>query len=360
MKNKKTIAPRKSLPSKQIPQNKNSSKANSIRKRISKIKKSIKEKEPKKVVLFNEAPKNSKEEPFFKMGCPVPPWTSKSLIELCTYLNLSGAKLSQLIGIPYSTIRNWVCEKAKIENSKSFPKLEEFEKRISKLRKTAEEVLRKKNEAEKNKKVLLKESWSILRIRKFIKRMGLTQPEFAVFAGVSYDTVVSWCQGRRKLRRKDMATYFERMEKILEEKGFSEISDDVAMNSEAESRFTAEPGMLGKIADVPDNGSGKYKVLSIEKIPGVSQKLRDMDSIEVSPDKKNYIISLSLGSKSYEFKGSWVTQRDRKMIEILSDNSKYPFGKVGCIGLFKKCVVVNFWPTTNLPYRIIARIPEED
>ncbi|MBF0410379.1 MAG: hypothetical protein HQM10_23735 [Candidatus Riflebacteria bacterium] len=316
------------------------------------------DKQPKKSQIFQEVQVDPRDDPFFSMHCPVPPWTATSIQELAKYIDVSGSELAKLIGLPYSTVRNWISGKARIQNSKSFALLQKFEKKIKKLRADAEVEFEKRANEEIHRKILLKEAWPVERIRELISRMALTQPEFAVFAGVSYDTVVSWCQGRRNLRRKDMSAYFEKIEEIIEKKGYP--AENVASSLNSSGMQINDPTPAARLEEIPDNGVGEFLVHTVESVPGKIKLAKKNNTIVIKSDKKiGYKITIEIGTKSYNFNGIKVLQRDRKMIEIVSPESKYPFGKVGCIGLFKKSIVVNFWPTSDLPYRIVARIPKD-
>ncbi|HNV69459.1 MAG TPA: helix-turn-helix transcriptional regulator, partial [Candidatus Ozemobacteraceae bacterium] len=66
----------------------------------------------------------------------------------------------------------------------------------------------------------LPKPWPIARIRNLMDAWGMSQVDFAIFSGVSYDSVTSWCRGRRHLVSRVTSEHLEKAEKIATSRKF--------------------------------------------------------------------------------------------------------------------------------------------
>lgn len=292
-----------------------------------------------------------------QMAVPVPPWTPKNIVKLAKYLGLSQAKVTEIIGISYSALRAWIDGRSKSISSKILSKLEEFERKIPGLRTKAEEKFKVLAEKEERRKSRLNKPWSVTRIRCFMHTWGMTQVEFAIFAGVSYDTVTSWSRGRRRLVRKETAERISFAEKVGLDRGFSKGTSNKKDSPWVLIREFFVQNAKGKVSpDLPEKLIGTFPLQVVEKDPKTYVLGKKSENIAISPKKKKdqVKVELKLGRKTREFSGTWRKLGGIKVLELNSDDKNFMKGQAGCITPAKNVLKISLWGISDLPVRMTA------
>lgn len=294
-----------------------------------------------------------------KMACPVPPWTPQNIVRLAKYLGISQARLTSLLGISYSALRAWIDGRSKSISPSILARLKKFEGKIRSFRAKAEEKFSEVSLKEERRKSRLPKPWPVSRIRSFMHTWGMSQIEFAIFAGVSYDTVTSWSRGRRRLVRRDTAEHLMSAEKVATQRGFSKKSSDSKENPWSALRKFAAAKVELKDKEIPKNCQGNFLVQVIEKTPGQFKAAKNAELVTISAGKKKKSVlevKLNLGKQILKFEGRWIQLGGVKVIELSTDKDDKNFmnGTAGCITPSKNLLRISLWSAKDIPVRLTA------
>ena len=294
-----------------------------------------------------------------EMACPVPPWTPRNIVKLAKYLGLSQAKMTEMMGISYSALRAWIDGRSRSISAKILSRLEEFESGIPALRAEAEEKLVDVVEREERRKSRMNKPWPVSRIRSFMHTWGMTQVEFAIFAGVSYDTITSWSRGRRRLVRKETADHIAEAEHVGLARGFKKGTATKKMNPWSLIReFCTENGEIRRAVVLPRNLLDAYSLVGLEKTPGEYSLGKPADSIVLSAGtrKDRVKVEVKIGRKIHKFDGIWRKLGGSKVIELMAteDDPRFFLGRAGCITPGKTMLKISLWAKSELPVRLTA------
>lgn len=294
-----------------------------------------------------------------EMACPVPPWTPKNIVKLAKYLGLSQAKLTEMIGISYSALRAWIDGRSQSISAKILARLETFEEEIPALRGEAEERLKDVVERESRRKSRMNKPWPVSRIRSFMHTWGMTQVEFAIFAGVSYDTITSWSRGRRRLVRKETADHIAEAEKTGLERGFKKGTPSKKDNPWALIRaFGALHGSVRPAVPLNRTLLDTYACQVVEKSPRKMSMGKSSEKVVISAGgKKDRVhVEMKLAGETLKLNGIWRRLGGSKVIELLADDDddRFFMGHAGCITPGKTTLKISLWAKTDLPVRFTA------
>ncbi|HNW36353.1 MAG TPA: hypothetical protein PKM25_15545 [Candidatus Ozemobacteraceae bacterium] len=203
--------------------------------------------------------------------------------------------------------------------------------------------------------------WSVERIRGFMSTWGMTQAEFAIFCGVSYDTVTSWSRGRRNLVRVDHAEHIANAEKVAKKRKLPVRGGDETVAPWAGLRtFVRRSLPMKRTKVISADLNGSFKIAGVEMNP---QKIRLADPIETvmigkSKGKKGGIpVTIIANGFEISLEGKWRELGGARLLELLApvEDPSFFAGHAGCITPGKQNLRINLWPTdVKIPMRLIA------
>ena len=203
--------------------------------------------------------------------------------------------------------------------------------------------------------------WSVERIRSFMSTWGMTQAEFAIFCGVSYDTVTSWSRGRRNLVRVDHAEHIANAEKAAKKRKLPVRGGDETIAPWADLRtFVRRSLTMKRTKVIPADLNGSFKINGVEMSP---EKIRLADPMEIvtigkTKGKKSSVpVTIVANGLEISLEGQWRELGGARLLELLvpADDPHFFAGHAGCITPGKQNLRINLWPTdTKIPMRLIA------
>jgi DNA-binding transcriptional regulator YiaG len=267
--------------------------------------------------------------------------------------------MTKHLNISYSALRAWIDGRSQSISQGILERLEKFEKKIPALRQEAEVRFAEIAEKEDRRKSRLAKPWAVARIRSFMHTWGMSQVEFALFAGVSYDSVTSWSRGRRRLVRRETAQHLTFAEKIATDRGFDKKKSGEKENPWVAIRHFANQGKTGQfLTEIPKNGLGTFIVQVVEKNPGDMRFGKKNETLTiVSLRKKGQVeVKLTLGQKEWTFAGEFRSLGGVRAIELQTspDDPLFMNGRVGCITPAKNQLRLSLWAMKDLPIRMSA------
>jgi DNA-binding transcriptional regulator YiaG len=293
--------------------------------------------------------------------CPVPPWEAKRIMDLAEFLCLSQARLAQLMGVSYSTLRSLAKGRIKALRPATVAQLKRFEKTIPTLRRKAQSKLALKAEVEIRRQNRLEKPWPVSRIRAFMHTWGMSQAEFALFCGVSYDSVTSWSRGRRRLVRRHLADHIERAETLARTRGFRKARGDKKSDPWVSIRAYLNKQVPQRVAtELPSVLKGAFPIAAVEEEPGKYRLGRAGESLSITPGKKKgtLVVTLPLGKKSLSVAGTWFKMGGAPIMALTADPKDPEFfdGKAGCLSPSQKALRISLWSARKLPLRLWAEL----
>jgi len=293
--------------------------------------------------------------------CPVPPWNTKTILKLAQFLVISQAELARLTGVSYSMLRAWISGRTREPARKTQDLFKKLEKKIPALRKAALGRIAAKLELESQKVPRLAKPWPINRIRSFMHVWGMSQYEFAIFCGVSYDTVTSWSRGRRRLVRSQTAELVEAAEKAAQMRGFPVAGPNVKRKPwEGLRTLGGLNRCLAKLSPIKNSLIGTFGVCAVETLPQKCRLGTPVDKILISRGKQNgsLNIKLSLGKSSFNLTGRWKKLGGCDYVELNSEKDDPTFfsSAAGCLTPGARLLRLSLWsPKKGFPIRLLAR-----
>ncbi len=293
------------------------------------------------------------------VSCPVPPWTPKNILALSKFLALSQVKLAEHLGISYSSLRAWISGRTKAVSPRMQSFLKKFEKKIPKLRAFAVERLEARKLREERKFKRLAKPMAVSNIRVIMRRWGMSQAEFAMFCGVSYDSVTSWSRGRRRLVRVDLAERVHQLEELATRKGFPKVGPNTRVNPWMGLRdFVASKIKPAKYQRLPGKPTGSFQVIAVETAPGAFRAGRSSEKLTIKPPKGKgpSQLKLILGAQEITLSGTLRTMGgvDFIQLEAGEKDPSFLFGQAGCVNLGKQFLRISLWSSKKLPIRVIC------
>lgn len=292
-------------------------------------------------------------------ACPVPPWEPKPLLKLVRYLGLSQAELARLIGISYSTFRAWIGGRTQDPSPRTLEQLKKFEKKIPALREAALQRQADHQEKEQRRASRLGKPWPVNRIRAFMHTWGMSQAEFAIFCGVSYDSVTSWSRGRRHLVRRQTAEHVERAEQAAHTRGFPLVGPNIKKNPWAGLKaFAVKNRCLSRLGEIPRGLLGTFAIRAAEQAPGRFLKGKPTDKITIKKGKQRQSLEIKIvcGKTALTLTGHWMKLGgiDYVALTAPADDPRFFQGMAGCLTPGQTLLRFSLWSARPLPLRLLA------
>ncbi len=203
--------------------------------------------------------------------------------------------------------------------------------------------------------------WPVERIRGFMSTWGMTQAEFAIFCGVSYDTVTSWSRGRRNLVRVDHAEHIANAEKAAAKRKLPVRDGDESVAPWATLRtYVRRHSPAKRFKKIPDNIYGSYAILGVEMNQDDVRLTDPVETVEIGKSEaKQADVSVTIHARNLEItlEGRWRELGGAKLLELIAPEEDPCFfgGHAGCITPGKQNLRINLWPADKrIPMRFIA------
>jgi len=203
--------------------------------------------------------------------------------------------------------------------------------------------------------------WPVERIRGFMSLWGMTQAEFAIFCGVSYDTVTSWSRGRRNLVRVDHAGHIEAAEKAARKRKLTIPAEGAPAAPWAPLRaFVRRHSPIRQAGTIPANLCGTFPVAGVEMHPAALRLADPIESVTIGKAKgKSEAIPVTIIANGLEItlEGRWRELGGARLLELIApvDEPCFFGGHAGCITPGKQILRINLWPAdARIPMRLIA------
>lgn len=207
----------------------------------------------------------------------------------------------------------------------------------------------------------LAKPWPVERIRGFMSTWGMTQAEFAIFCGVSYDTVTSWSRGRRNLVRVDHAEHIASAEKAAAKRKLPARGGDETVAPWAGLRtFVRKHSPAKRAKNISDDIHGTYDVLGVEMNPDEIRLAETIETVEIgtSGNKQGKVpVTIIANELEITLEGRWRELGGAKLLELIAPEEDPCFfgGHAGCITPGKQSLRINLWPADKrIPMRLIA------
>ncbi len=207
----------------------------------------------------------------------------------------------------------------------------------------------------------LAKPWPVERIRGFMSTWGMTQAEFALFCGVSYDTVTSWSRGRRNLVRVDHAEHIANAEKAAAKRRLRIHGGDESVAPWAGLRtYVRRHSPVKRFKNIPSDIHGSYAILGVEMSPDEIRLADPIEKIEIGATREKQAdvsVTIVMNSLEMTLEGRWRELGGAKLLELIAPEEDPCFfgGHAGCITPGKQNLRINLWPTDKrIPMRIIA------
>lgn len=207
----------------------------------------------------------------------------------------------------------------------------------------------------------LAKPWPVERIRGFMSTWGMTQAEFAIFCGVSYDTVTSWSRGRRNLVRVDHAEHIASAEKAAAKRKLPARKGDESMAPWAGIRtFVRRHSPAKRLKNIPSDMQGTFDILGVEMTPDDIRLAEPIETLSIGkPEGRQGNIPVTIIANRLEISlvGRWRELGGAKLLELIAPAEDPSFfgGHAGCITPGKQNLRINLWPTDKkIPMRLIA------
>jgi len=207
----------------------------------------------------------------------------------------------------------------------------------------------------------LAKPWPVERIRGFMSTWGMTQAEFAIFCGVSYDTVTSWSRGRRNLVRVDHAEHISSAEKAATKRNLPARGGDEPVAPWASLRtYVRKHSPAKRFKKIHEDIQGVFGILGVEMNPDEIRLADPIEKIEIGkPVGKQANIPVTIIANALEITldGRWRELGGAKLLELAAPAEDPHFfgGHAGCITPGKQILRINLWPTDKrIPMRLIA------
>ena len=201
------------------------------------------------------------------------------------------ARLAELLGISQRDFYN-------LRARKIFPqdvqdRLQAKKKQLTAL---AKEMLQKRQEKETRQqesaaRTLRRESISPDILREVLTMWGTSQVETACVAGVSYDTVTSWCNGRRRIFRLEHLDLIDRLRKIAKKRRFSAVDTVFFAGHFPLMRFIQSKKK--QVLGFSKEPTGTFPIVALETSRGKFRLGKETDSICLRRAKDGFTLSLS-------------------------------------------------------------------
>ncbi|HOT30056.1 MAG TPA: hypothetical protein PLU72_17905 [Candidatus Ozemobacteraceae bacterium] len=207
----------------------------------------------------------------------------------------------------------------------------------------------------------LPKPWPVERIRGFMSTWGMTQAEFAIFCGVSYDTVTSWSRGRRNLVRVDHAEHISNAEKAAAKRKLPARGGDEAIAPWAGLRtYVRRHSPVKRFKNIPVDMCGTFDILGVEMTPEDIRLAEPIETLTIGkPGGKQGGIPVTIIANRLEItlEGRWRELGGAKLLELIAPAEDPCFfgGHAGCITPGKQILRINLWPADKkIPMRLIA------
>lgn len=203
--------------------------------------------------------------------------------------------------------------------------------------------------------------WPVERIRGFMSLWGMTQAEFAIFCGVSYDTVTSWSRGRRNLVRVDHAGHIEAAEKAARKRKLTASGGGETAAPWAPLRtFVRRHSPIRQAGIIPANLCGTFPVAGVEMHPAALRLADPIESVTIGKAKgRSEAVPVTIIANGLEItlEGRWRELGGARLLELIApvDEPCFFGGHAGCITPGKQNLRINLWPAdARIPMRLIA------
>ncbi len=221
----------------------------------------------------------------------------------------------------------------------------------------------KKKVALKTKKLVAKpkalpkrlpKPWPIARIRSLMEAWGMSQVDFAIFAGVSYDSVTSWCRGRRHLVNRATAEHLEKAEKIAHSRKFKPTGGKPWAGfknyMKNESTVKVDTDLELKTFD------GTFKLEVVETTPGKFRNATKNEKVAIKMSGKNGKVALHIGRQKIDFDGVLHHMGGAPALELIASPKDKDFlaGRAGCITFVAGLLRIGLWSTGGYPVRMVG------
>lgn len=203
----------------------------------------------------------------------------------------------------------------------------------------------------------LAKPWPVSRIRSLMTAWGMSQVEFAIFSGVSYDSVTSWCRGRRRLVRRETAEHLEKAEKISSGRKFAKSAEQgktwKALKDYCETYYL-NPEPTGKELKSFD---GTFPLMAVETTPLKVRKATQNEKVIVKMTGKTAAkVTLFIGRQKVEFEGIAHQMGGAMALELVASakEKKFLAGRAGCITFLQGMLRLSLWSTGSYPVRMVG------
>lgn len=207
----------------------------------------------------------------------------------------------------------------------------------------------------------LAKPWPVDRIRGFMSTWGMTQAEFAIFCGVSYDTVTSWSRGRRNLVRVDQADHIMSAEKTAAKRKLPMRDGTESVAPWADLRnFVRRYSPVKRCKNIPADMHGSFTVVGVEMSPDDIRLAESIENVEIgrAKSKKDDVpVTIIANNLEISLEGRWRELGGARLLELLAppEDPHFFSGHAGCIIPGKQNMRINLWSTDKkIPMRLIA------
>ncbi|HEY9072162.1 MAG TPA: helix-turn-helix transcriptional regulator [Candidatus Ozemobacteraceae bacterium] len=207
----------------------------------------------------------------------------------------------------------------------------------------------------------MEKPWPVERIRGFMSLWGMTQAEFAIFCGVSYDTVTSWSRGRRNLVRVDHAGHIECAEKAARKRKLTVPAAGEPAAPWAPLRtFVRRHSPIRQAGAIPANLCGTFQIVGVEMHPAALRLSDPIETVTIGKGKgRSETVPVTIIANGLEItlEGRWRELGGARLLELIAPADEPCFfgGHAGCITPGKQNLRINLWPAdARIPMRLIA------
>ena len=208
----------------------------------------------------------------------------------------------------------------------------------------------------------IEKPWPVPRIRTLMRWWGMSQVEFAVFSGVSYDSVTSWCRGRRRLVRRETSEHLERAEKIANSRKLPKVIESKWENPWLKLRTYCTDHYLLDPQDDKDLKSfnGTFPFLAVETQPEKFRRATQGEqlTVKMGGKKEPAKVSLHLGRQKLAFEGIPHQMGGAMVLELVAPDKDKRFlkGRAGCITYSQGMIRICLWAIGLLPLRVVGAV----
>jgi DNA-binding transcriptional regulator YiaG len=144
-------------------------------------------------------------------------------------------------------------------------------------------------------------------VRRALGLWGISQVELACLVDASYDTVVSWCNGRRNVFKEEHVSLIRHLLTLGEKRQFTKADPNLEPAALPLRSFLADLGV--KASGVSLRPTGTYRILGLENSRGNFALGHKDDQVLLRLRKRDFSVEIRCGRKNLHLSGVARTLR---------------------------------------------------